>query len=533
MQVGAEQDLADWFLSADERGNPSTTTSAWTNGNRCTPLVHGADYFARLVACVQQAGEGDLVLFTDWRGDPDERLTDDGPTIVELFAAAEARGARVCGLVWRSHLDVLHFSARQNRALDRALEHAGGEVLLDQRVRRMGSHHQKLVVVRCPGRPEHDVAFVGGIDLCHTRRDDADHRGDPQSVHMSPRYGQRPPWHDIQMEVRGPAVADLETVFRERWHEPDHIDGGRLTNRVRDRFRHIRLDAAPLPAPQPPPEPSGEQHLQVLRTYPKIQPTYDFAPEGERSIARGYTKAVRRATRLVYVEDQFLWSRDVGRLLADALRRNPRLHLVAIVPRYADQANPLAEIPNRLGRILFLDACRRVDGDRVHVFDLENPESTPVYVHAKACVVDDVWATVGSDNVNRRSWTHDSELTAAVLDTRRDEREPRDPRADGTGARVFARDLRLRLAREHLDRADGDDADLLDPESFVAALDTSAAALDAWHGGGRRGERPRGRLRTHEPEPVGRLARLWAGPVYRWVHDPDGRPLRLRLRGRF
>src|SRR3712207_7818771 len=43
----------------------------------------------------------------------------------------------------------------------------------------------------------------------------------------------------------------------------------------------------------------------------------------------------------------------------------------------------------------------------VHVFDVENHEGTPVYVHAKVCVVDDVWASVGSDNFNRRSWTHE------------------------------------------------------------------------------------------------------------------------------
>jgi phosphatidylserine/phosphatidylglycerophosphate/cardiolipin synthase-like enzyme len=145
-------------------------------------------------------------------------------------------------------------------------------------------------------------------------------------------------------------------------------------------------------------------------------------------------------------------------------------------------------------------------------------------------VVDDVWASVGSDNFNRRSWTHDSELSSAVLDTTRDEREPRDPAGTGYGARVFARDLRLRLAREHLGRAveGGEDGDLLDPEDFVAALDGAATALDEWHGGGRQGPRPPGRLRPHRPETLSRLTRLWATPLYRLVNDPDGRPLRMR-----
>ena len=79
-------------------------------------------------------------------------------------------------------------------------------------------------------------------------------------------------------------------------------------------------------------------------------------------------------------------------------------------------------------------------GDRVQILDVENDEAHPVYVHAKICVVDDVWATVGSDNFNTRSWTHDSELSAAaILDDERDTRAPDDPGGLGDGARCFAR----------------------------------------------------------------------------------------------
>ena len=123
-----------------------------------------------------------------------------------------------------------------------------------------------------------------------------------------------------------------------------------------------------------------------------------------------------------------------------------------MVPRHPDVDGRLALPPNQVGREQALALCRRAAPDRVHVFDLENHAGTPVYVHAKVCVIDDVWASVGSDNFNRRSWTHDSELSCAVLDDTRDEREPADPAGLGDGARVFARDLRLRLWREHLDR---------------------------------------------------------------------------------
>jgi phosphatidylserine/phosphatidylglycerophosphate/cardiolipin synthase-like enzyme len=195
----------------------------------------------------------------------------------------------------------------------------------------------------------------------------------------------------------------------------------------------------------------------------------------------------------------------------------------------------LALPPNQVGRQQAIDVCRLAGPERVHVFDLENHEGTPVYVHAKACVIDDVWACVGSDNFNRRSWTHDSELSCAVLDSTPDEREPVDPAGTGDGARVFARNLRLELLREHLDRAaDGsEDHDLVDPGAVVEAVTAAADALEAWYANGRVGPRPPGRLRPHRPEQMSRFTKLWASPAYRFFYDPDGRSYRDRLRGRW
>jgi phosphatidylserine/phosphatidylglycerophosphate/cardiolipin synthase-like enzyme len=291
------------------------------------------------------------------------------------------------------------------------------------------------------------------------------------------------------------------------------------------------LSAGRLPDQPPDPAPMGPHAVQVLRTYPSRLQGYDFAPHGERSVARGYTKAIRRARRLIYLEDQYMWSKEVATLFADALRRNPGLHLVVVVPRYPDVDGRLALPPNHVGRAQAIDACRRAGGDRVHVYDVENHDGVPVYVHAKVCVVDDVWASVGSDNFNRRSWTHDSELSCAVLDETRDPREPTDPAGLGDGARRFARELRLSLWKEHLDRpAEGDDSDLLDPDEAVRAMDAAADSLQAWHDNGRVGPRPPGRIRPHVPERLSRLTRLWAVPMYHQIYDPDGRPWRLRHR---
>ena len=104
-----------------------------------------------------------------------------------MLAAAAERGVGVFGLLWRSHPKWLQQSEEANAELVRHIADHGGQVLLDARTRRAGSHHQKLVVIRHPARPDRDVAFVGGIDLGYSRRDDHDHAGDPQVMEFPRR----------------------------------------------------------------------------------------------------------------------------------------------------------------------------------------------------------------------------------------------------------------------------------------------------------------------------------------------------------
>jgi phosphatidylserine/phosphatidylglycerophosphate/cardiolipin synthase-like enzyme len=127
--------------------------------------------------------------------------------------------------VWRSHSDQLRLNAQANQRLVARINQAGGEVLLDQRIPWFGSHHQKLFVIRHRDEPGLDVAFVGGLDLCHARRDEPAHHGDQQPAPMDVRYAGRAPWHDLVLELRGPVVQRLLTTFTERWNDPAPLDG--------------------------------------------------------------------------------------------------------------------------------------------------------------------------------------------------------------------------------------------------------------------------------------------------------------------
>jgi phosphatidylserine/phosphatidylglycerophosphate/cardiolipin synthase-like enzyme len=521
-------DVGHWFLSRGDGAYEDATVHAdgrpWSDGNLVRPLVHGATYFARLHAELDALEKGDRVWFTDWRGDADERLLPDGPTIGDLLVELARRGVEVRGLVWRAHGEKITgpMSSRSNEQLGREINDAGGEVLLDQRVRLFGSHHQKLFVIRRMHDPSKDVGFVGGIDLCHSRRDDADHHGDPQALEMDPRYGKTPPWHDAALELRGPVVAELLAVFAERWDDPHPLDRRTPYRMLLQRLAHMPRHPKPLPESAPPPPAAGPHSVQLLRTYGFKRPPFPFAPDGERSIARAYAKAFAAAKHLIYIEDQYLWSTTVAQGIADALRSNRQLQVIVVVPRYPNSDTAVSGPPSRVGQLRAIRILKRAAPDRVGVFDLENASGTPIYIHAKICIVDDVWMTCGSDNFNRRSWTTDSELTCAVLDT-----TPADAQAPDGDSRRLAQELRLELWAEHLGRA-VDDPGLRDVTDGLRIWGDAADALDAWHAAGETGPRPPGQVRRHTTEPVSRLQRLWALPANRLVVDPDGRPKRLR-----
>lgn len=149
----ADPAIKTWFLTAAERGNPATDLRAFTVGNRVEPLIDGENYFARLYEALRTAGPGDHIFLVVFRGDTAERLAGPGTGIGDVLAKLAAGGVRVFGLIWRSQPDWLDQSEGANAELVRTVSDAGGEILLDARTRRAGSHHQKFVVVRHPSEP--------------------------------------------------------------------------------------------------------------------------------------------------------------------------------------------------------------------------------------------------------------------------------------------------------------------------------------------------------------------------------------------
>jgi phosphatidylserine/phosphatidylglycerophosphate/cardiolipin synthase-like enzyme len=380
-------------------------------GNQLAVLVDGEEALPAIADAIRSATSS--VHIANWHASPDFRLTREpgAPTLRDLLASTAQRGVAVRMLLWAGPpVPAFQPTRRLVRAQQkRFTAHTGVRCVLDARERTMHCHHEKLVVV------DDTTAFVGGVDftaLEGDRHDSADH---PPTRPIC--------WHDLMTRIRGPVVADVANHFRQRWQE-------------------VAGEVLPEPAPA---EPAGESNVQLLRTIP--DKTYDFAPRGEFTVLDGYLRALRSAQRLVYLENQFLWSPEITDVLLEKLREPPddRFRVVLLLPR--KPSNGADTTRGQLGRLLDAD-----DGNRrllaVTLSTHDGHDSAPVYVHAKLGIVDDEWMTVGSANLNEHSLFNDTEVNVATDD------------------RELIHATRLRLWSEHLRRPvaelDTDPADVVD-----------------------------------------------------------------------
>ena len=348
-------------------------------GNELDVLIDGERAIGEICAAMKQARSH--VHLAGWHVTPAFEIERDGGcsrTLRELLAElAERVDVRV--LVWAGPPAPVFEPKRSDvKRIRDELTH-GTEIrcVLDARERTMHCHHEKLVIV------DDEVAFVGGIDLTSLSGDRWDHDEHPARGRLG--------WHDVATRLRGPAVADVAEHFRQRWQE-------------------VAGEPLPLPRLQPG---AGRTTVQVLRTIP--DGTYEFVPRGDFRILDAYVRALKSAHRLIYLENQFLWSTEIAEILAAKLQDPPTddFRLVLLLP--ARPNNGADTTRGQLGRLI--EAAD--GGDRLLAATVScrsGTETHSLYVHAKVGIVDDRWLTIGSANLNEHSLFNDTEMNVLTCD---------------------------------------------------------------------------------------------------------------------
>ena len=373
-------------------------------------LIDGAEVLPRMVT--QLARAESHVHLAGWYFSPDFALArDDEPAILRNLLAELAERIEVRVLVWAGAPLPLF---RPSRGMVRRMRESlcrGTQIhcALDTKERPLHCHHEKTIVV------DDRVAFVGGIDLTSEAGD----RFDSSAHHARGQAG----WHDASAQVTGPAVADIAEHFRMRWRE---VTGEEL--------------ASPGT-----PQPAGNVELQIVRTVPEH--IYAAKPNGDFRILESYVRALRSARRLIYLENQFLWSPEIAEILRDKLLRPPAddFRLLIVLPAKPNAGGD--DTRGMLGELIEADA----DAGRLlacTLFARAGRLADPVYVHAKIGIVDDAWLTLGSANLNDHSLFNDTEMNVVAHDA------------------AIARQTRLRLWAEHLElsieQVAGEPAEVID-----------------------------------------------------------------------
>lgn len=222
--------------------------------------------------------------------------------------------------------------------------------------------HRKLLTV------DGEVGFVTG--LCVGKA----WRGDPQRGLA--------PWRDTGVEIRGPALAEMEDAFAQSWEASLPVVGasGSLTPADFEPF---------VPSPSPPPA-AGDVALRVVATTP-----------GLLAVLRLDQLIAAAAHRTLWITDAYFAGIPpyIQALRAAAM---DAVDVRLLVPGASDISilRPLSQAGYRP----LLEAG-------VRVFEWKGS-----MLHAKTAVADGRWARVGSSNLNIASWVGNYELDALIED---------------------------------------------------------------------------------------------------------------------
>jgi cardiolipin synthase len=350
---GQPTDIFERHLALEE----AITGSPLTTGNRVTLLQDGPATYQAMLAAI--AAARDHIHLETYILEDDE--------VGRLFAQAliERQRAGVQVLLLRDSVGTMRtppaFFERLSAAGIQVLEfnpvnplRTRGDWELNQR------DHRKLLIV--DGR----IAFLGGINISSV------YSSGSLSQRSRLRPGGGPAWRDTDLRLEGPVVAELQKLFLAAWASQNG-------------------PPAQTRNPFPRPVAAGKQVVRAIGSSPDEPFSLIYAT---LLSAIGSAETSVQLTNAYFAPDPQLLA-----ALEAAAGRGVDVRLI---------------LPSQTDSWLVFHAGRghyeRLLRAGVKVF-----ERRGVVLHAKTALIDGVWATVGSTNLDWRSFLHNHELNAVVL----------------------------------------------------------------------------------------------------------------------
>lgn len=265
-------------------------------------------------------------------------------------------------------------SSRLTRRFMRDFTEAGGALGFFHNItwRRLFSlinfrNHRKIVI--CDGLS----GFTGGVNIA-----------DMQDLRKTPHA-----YHDVHIQVDGPVVAWLESVFIEDWH---YSTGDLSLVRILRKTGENEPDVERVVT-----EPSQAYRMQVIPSGPDS----DFAP-----ILRVMLSAMYRARKRIYLTTPYFVP-DEASLFALTSAALKGVDVRLLVPRKSDNL-----VVTLATRSWYDDLIRA--GVRIY-------EYTPRMLHTKTLVIDDDLSFIGSANFDYRSFYLNFEVSVLCYEPKANE----------------------------------------------------------------------------------------------------------------
>ncbi|MEO8417419.1 MAG: cardiolipin synthase [Methylophilaceae bacterium] len=348
---GDETNIFDKHLALEEE----IVGSPLVVGNKVELLVDGPTTYDAMFAAIENAK--DHVNMETFIIEDDEV----GQRFAELLTSKQKSGVQV-NLIYDSV-----GSLSTPKEFFKPLIESGGNVLefnpINPLTARKGwqftrRDHRKLLIV------DGQVAFVGGINI--------------SSVYSSGSFGRaksnkdKPPWRDTHLRVAGPVVSDFQKLFMATWREQN---------------------GEPLAPKDYLPEP-GSQGNEVVRA---------IGSSPEEPYSQMYVtllSAINSAeTRVSLTNAYFVPDPQLLAVLKGAVQRGVDVRLL---------------LPGKTDSTMVFYASRSYY-DELLSAGVKIYERQDSLLHAKTALIDGVWSTIGSTNLDWRSFVYNQEINAVIL----------------------------------------------------------------------------------------------------------------------
>jgi cardiolipin synthase len=333
----------------------SVSQSPLTKGNKVTLLVDGPATYAAMFKAIQNARVNinlESYIFED-----DET----GRKFADLLLQKQAAGVQV-NLIYDSI-----GSSNTTAAFFQRLHDGGVQIVEFNQINPLKAHgkwglihrdHRKILVA------DGKVAIVGGVNISQVYSSGISRR----KVDVKPAL----PWRDTDVQIEGPGVAEFQKLFLDTWLKQKGPD-------------------LSTPSYFPKLKEAGNALVRAVGSTPG---------ETNRLTFVAYVSAITFAEHSVHLTNAyFIPDGQILKAFTDAARRGVDVKLI---------------VPSTTDSRLAIDA-QRYSYSRLLKAGVKVYERRNALLHAKTAVIDGVWSTVGSTNMDYWSFVSNDEVNAVVL----------------------------------------------------------------------------------------------------------------------